>query len=124
MQIVSRALGELRPEIRIRLTQAVAGLSSAFEDLPIGSAPRPHVLRRGSVPQRTLAAGRPGAATSLGEASPGSRHPLSTSRAESAHQHSVARSDDPHGETKLSSASGLTQERESESLSKGGRSPG
>src|SRR5690554_1631284 len=33
-----------------------------------------------------------------------------------AHEHSVARSDDPHGDTKLSSSRGLTQEREGRSL--------
>ena len=34
-----------------------------------------------------------------------------------AHEHSIARSDDPHGDTKLSSSRGLTQEREGRSLS-------
>jgi hypothetical protein len=34
----------------------------------------------------------------------------------------VARSDDPHGDTKLSSARGLTQEREDESLARSQRS--
>ncbi|WP_257453772.1 DUF2267 domain-containing protein [Archangium lipolyticum] len=52
----------------------------------------------------------------LAEGRPGSRHPLSESRAERAHSHSVAREDNPHGDTKLSSAIGLTQEREQETL--------
>lgn len=45
----------------------------------------------------------------LAEGRPGSRHPLSESRPERAHAHSVARADNPHGDTKLSSASGLTR---------------
>ncbi|MBZ4417379.1 DUF2267 domain-containing protein [Myxococcus sp. RHSTA-1-4] len=55
----------------------------------------------------------------LAEGRPGSRHPLSESRPERTHTHSVARSDNPHGDTKLSSASGLTQEREHETLATG-----
>lgn len=55
--------------------------------------------------RRTLADGRPG-----------SRHPVSESRPERAHAHSVARSANPHGDTKLSSAAGLTQEREHTTL--------
>lgn len=53
----------------------------------------------------TLAGGRPG-----------SRHPLSEARPDGAHAESVARARDPHGATKLSSATGLTQEREGETL--------
>jgi uncharacterized protein (DUF2267 family) len=55
----------------------------------------------------------------LAEGRPGSRHPLSESRPERAHAYSVARTDNPHGETKLSSATGLTQEREQETLAAG-----
>ncbi|WP_164018160.1 DUF2267 domain-containing protein [Pyxidicoccus trucidator] len=50
---------------------------------------------------------------------PGSQHPLSEARPERAHTHSVARSDNPHEDTKLSSTSGLTQEREHETLATG-----
>ncbi|MCI0573615.1 MAG: DUF2267 domain-containing protein [Myxococcaceae bacterium] len=52
----------------------------------------------------------------LAEGQPGSRHPLSEARPERAHSHSVARADNPHGDSKLSSATGLTQEREQETL--------
>jgi uncharacterized protein (DUF2267 family) len=52
----------------------------------------------------------------LSEGRPGSRHPLSEARPERVHMHSVAREDNPHGDTKLSSARGLTQEREQETL--------
>lgn len=55
----------------------------------------------------------------LSEGRPGSRHPLSEARPERAHTHSVARSANPHEDTKLSSASGLTQEREHETLAAG-----
>lgn len=55
----------------------------------------------------------------LAEGRPGSRHPLSESQSERAHAHSVVRADNPHGETKLSSAAGLTQEREQETLATG-----
>jgi uncharacterized protein (DUF2267 family) len=55
----------------------------------------------------------------LAEGRPGSQHPVSESRPERAHAHSVARADNPHGDTKLSSATGLTQEREQETLAAG-----
>ncbi len=54
---------------------------------------------------------------SLAEADAASVHPLFRSRpAERAHSESVARAANPHAETKLSSAKGLTQEREEETL--------
>lgn len=52
----------------------------------------------------------------LAEGRPGSQHPVSETRPERAHAHSVARSANPHGDTKLSSARGLTQEREHTTL--------
>lgn len=55
----------------------------------------------------------------LAEGRPGSQHPLSEARPERAHSHSVVRADNPHGDTKLSSARGLTQEREEETLAAG-----
>ncbi|MFE8596419.1 DUF2267 domain-containing protein [Archangium violaceum] len=60
----------------------------------------------------------PGRGT-LAEGRPGSHHPLSEARPERAHSQSVARADNPHGDTKLSSAMGLTQEREQETLAAG-----
>lgn len=61
---------------------------------------------------------KPGHRT-LAEGRPGSQHPLSEARPERAHSHSVVRADNPHGDTKLSSARGLTQEREQETLAAG-----
>ena len=55
----------------------------------------------------------------LADGRPGSAHPLSEAKASEAHAESVARTDDPHAETRLSSAKGMTQEREQESLAEG-----
>jgi uncharacterized protein (DUF2267 family) len=55
----------------------------------------------------------------LAEGRPGSRHPLSEARPDRAQSHSVVRSENPHGDTKLSSSQGLTQEREKETLATG-----
>jgi len=55
----------------------------------------------------------------LSDGRPGGTHPISEASADRAHLDSVARSDDPHGDTKLSSAKGFTQERETESLAEG-----
>jgi uncharacterized protein (DUF2267 family) len=55
----------------------------------------------------------------LSEGRPGSAHPLSEARPERSHSHSVLRADNPHGDTKLSSATGLTQEREHATLATG-----
>jgi uncharacterized protein (DUF2267 family) len=52
----------------------------------------------------------------LAEGRPGSQHPVSEARPERAHHHSVALEDNPHEDTKLSSATGLTQEREQRTL--------
>jgi hypothetical protein len=66
--------------------------------------PPPHRIARAAA-HHTLATGRSGSA-----------HPLSESAPPGAQAHSVAREKNPHGETKISSASGLTQERLDESL--------
>lgn len=55
----------------------------------------------------------------LAEGRPGSEHPLSEGRADRAQSQSVARSENPHAETKLSSARGVTQEREHQTLAEG-----
>jgi uncharacterized protein (DUF2267 family) len=56
---------------------------------------------------------------SLASGRPASKHPLSESRADRAREHSVALESNPHGDTKLSSAEGLTQERLGEDLATG-----
>jgi hypothetical protein len=55
----------------------------------------------------------------LAEGRPGSRRPLAEARPPAGQADSVARTDNPHGDTKLSSARGLTQEREKESIATG-----
>jgi hypothetical protein len=55
----------------------------------------------------------------LAEGRPGSRHPLSEARSDRSQSESVVATENPHADTKLSSAHGLTQEREGESLATG-----
>jgi hypothetical protein len=74
--------------------------------------PPPHAQAVHASPLSTLAHGRPG-----------SLHPIAEAAPASGHAHSIARNDDPHGDTKLSSSTGLTQERLRESLATG-RPPG
>jgi hypothetical protein len=65
----------------------------------------------------------PGRGTTLATGRPGSRHPVSEAHEDRAHTESIARSDDPHGDTKLSSSRGLTQERLRETLAEGRPGP-
>jgi uncharacterized protein (DUF2267 family) len=110
-QVVCRALAEVLPfEVILWIDRHLPEIESLFELPEPVSAPAPyeHVLHPqpiGSRAHRTLAEGRPG-----------SLHPLSEARPERAQAHSVARSDNPHEGTKLSSARGMTQEREQETL--------
>jgi uncharacterized protein (DUF2267 family) len=108
-QIALHALGEaLGPDARGRLVRSMP--HEIGQDLwpPEEGAPAPHGAVPGGAPLDTLAAGRPG-----------SKHPVASSRPSQAQSHSVVREKNPHGETKLSSARGLTQERFSESLAEG-----
>lgn len=57
---------------------------------------------------------------SLAEALAASSRPIFAARPDRAQSESVARSPNPHGDTKLSSARGLTQEREEETLATAG----
>lgn len=83
--------------------------------------PRP-VERAPLEPERHLHDDNPpGDGPSLADGRLGSRRPLSEARPDDAraHQHSVARSDDPHGDTRMSSSHGLTQERNDDTLASG-----
>jgi hypothetical protein len=95
---------EARARVRRALALAIGALLSPRED----GVPPPHPEPPRAPAPGTLATGRPG-----------SRHPLSEARADRAHAHSVVREENPHGATKLSSAPGLTQEREGETLASG-----
>ena len=106
-EIACRVIGESAgPDVRARLRLALPEAGHFF--VP----PRPPTR-----PDRVDATGRH---HDLAEGRPGGSHPLATANpATLAHRHSVARSDDPHGESKLSGARGLTQEREENSLASG-----
>jgi uncharacterized protein (DUF2267 family) len=110
VDVVVRMLGELLDDdVRHRLARALPPriglrlLPADAEEPPRHDAPRAH-----APPVDTLASGRPG-----------SRHPLSEARPRAEQSHSVAVEANPHGETKLSSARGLTQERHRDALSTG-----
>jgi uncharacterized protein (DUF2267 family) len=105
---VCRALAESLPEaLTERLRRALPPATAAlFAPSPPATSPEP---RPHATPHRdTLAQGRAG-----------SRHPLSEAQPSGAQSESVVASDNPHGDTKLSSSHGLTQERERESLATG-----
>jgi uncharacterized protein (DUF2267 family) len=105
-EVVCAALGELLPteaveRLRRELGPAIARLFEAREE--------PESLERSA----------PAAGGTVATGRPGSRHPISEGRYDNAHSQSVVRSNNPHGQTKLSSARGLTQERERETLATG-----
>lgn len=108
--VLGRRLGDGDRQVVIRALPAE--IAADFER-PVREAPEslPPTLPSGT--GRTLATGRAG-----------SRHPIAEAAPERAHSESIARSDDPHGDTKLSSAEGFTQEREGETLAKGRAGPG
>jgi uncharacterized protein (DUF2267 family) len=90
-----------------RLQRALPGaIASLFELRATASGPLPR--QRVAAHRNTLAEGRPG-----------SQRPLSDARTDGAHSQSVVCADNPHGDTKLSSSRGMTQEREHESLAEG-----
>lgn len=96
----------LRPEVLRLLREALPWEVAVLFTPREAPAPVEHV--RLDPTRRTLAEGRPGGARPLYEARP-----------DRAHSESVARAENPHADTKLSSASGLTQEREEETLATG-----
>ncbi|MBN1208953.1 MAG: DUF2267 domain-containing protein [Myxococcaceae bacterium] len=105
--VVCQAVAEaLSPAALHRLREALPESMGALFTLPAPAERFEHIHLDPS--HHTLAEGRPG-----------SQHPLSESRPERAHTGSVVRADNPHADTKLSSAGGLTQEREQETLAAG-----
>ncbi len=115
LQIVGRALAEqLDPALLAQLRGELPDeLGELLDETRGRSAETPSVHHA-----RTLAEGRPGSRRSLSASAPGSERPISGARPDSPHRHSVAEQN-PHGDTKLSSAAGSTQEREQESLATG-----
>jgi uncharacterized protein (DUF2267 family) len=125
-QVVCRALAELLPEAGVRRLQkslpALAPLFSVPE--PPAPAAGPEHLRSDPAPDHTLAGGKPGSDRPLSEGGAPSEHAFSEAPVVQGHSHSVARTLDPHADTRLSSARGLTQEREAESLATARRGAG
>ena len=116
-QTVCQVLGEQLPEdVRLRFARTLpAEIHVLFTPRARGPVlPRP-VHGRPDV--------EPGAGTTLASGRPGSRHAVGDTQADPAHSQSVARSDNPHGETKVSSARGTTQERLRETLAEGRPGP-
>ena len=112
-QIVLRLIAErLDPDLRTRLVRTLpADLAELLAD-HVEGAPPAHSRPSHAPPLTTLASGRPG-----------SRHPVSEARPDRAHSHSVVKEDNPHGETKVSSAKGMTQERLGDSIASGHPGP-
>ena len=104
-QVVLAAIGRAVPDdVARRLERALPrDVAELFRPRETGDPP-PHAGPLG----HTLASGRAG-----------SRHPLAEAAATKAQSHSVVREANPHGETKLSSARGMTQERLGDSLAEG-----
>jgi uncharacterized protein (DUF2267 family) len=106
-QIVLRALAEHLPEdVLTRLRRHLPGdIGALLARREVDRGVAEHAVRAGE--GHSLARGRPG-----------SRRPLSEARPTRTHAESVA-AENPHGDTKLSSARGLTQERLGETLATG-----
>jgi hypothetical protein len=111
-QVVLQAMAEVLSETDLqRLMQHVGpNMCELFTPCVL---PDDQTARAASQPSES------GKGDTLATGQPGSRHPLSTARPETAHTHSVVRSDNPHADTKLSSTSGMTQERAHETLAEG-----
>jgi hypothetical protein len=114
-QIVCGTMGRtLDPELRAELVRSLpTELAPWFETAPKYVAPA-----TGAGRGHHLSDGKPGSAHAMSDSAPGSSHPLDTAQPETGHSNSVA-ADNPHGDSKVSSARGMTQERERESLAEG-----
>jgi hypothetical protein len=114
-QIVCGTMGRtLDPELCAELVRSLpTELGPWFDAVPRFEAPATG-LGRG----HHLSDGKPGAAHTMSEGAPGSSHPVDTAHPGRRQSNSVA-ADNPHGDSKVSSARGLTQEREHESLAEG-----
>jgi hypothetical protein len=109
VDVALRALGDCLPaDERARLLRVLPEAIGRQLVPPDYGAPPEHRARPHAPVVNTLAHGRPG-----------SLHPVAESAPARGQTHSVAANDDPHGETKLSSARGMTQERWRESLATG-----
>lgn len=106
VEVVCRVVGEAQPEeVRARLCRHLPKDLAELFCAPPAPQPPPPRVHHAQEERMTLASGRPGSA-----------HPLSESRPPLAQRHSVVLAENPHEDSKLSSSSGLTQERLDESM--------
>lgn len=105
-EVVCRVLSESLPDDVVRRVAAAlpATFGDLFRSLPTPESPPAHRIVPGPH-HHSLATGKPG-----------SLQPLSEAHPPGAHAHSVVCETNPHGDTKVSSTKGTTQERERESL--------
>jgi uncharacterized protein (DUF2267 family) len=106
--IAARLPGEAQLRLKADLPRDIASLLT--RSTPEGHPARLERTRR-HPPRPTLATGKPGSA-----------HPISEARAGLPHTHASG-NPNPHAETKLSSASGTTQEQAHETLAEGSPGP-
>jgi uncharacterized protein (DUF2267 family) len=113
-QSCCRALAEgFEEDARHRLTNRLPDELARLFDLSAEEHERRGAwIHRARRERSTLSEGRPASHTPISEATP-----------HDAQQDSVTRSDNPHGDTKLSSSPGTTQERERETLARGRPKP-
>ena len=117
-QVVCRVLAELlSTETVARLRRCLPELATLFtRPEPEQPASGPQHLRDEQPPDHTLAGGKAGSDRPLYDARPASAAALPTDSPPRGHAQSIAVADDPHGNSKLSGARGLSQEREGRSL--------
>lgn len=115
-QVVLRVVGNALPdELRARLTKALPGeIARVMEPARFGAPPPYGTPVVDDVPEPL---------TSLASGRSGSRRPLSEAAPPAGQTHSVAREANPHGDVKLSSARGMTQERLGRALADGHGGP-
>lgn len=97
--------GETLTWLRLRLPDGFAGVLAQRTEPP--PPPAPHPAEHAPGTGRTLADGRPGPS-----------NPISSADARG-QRHSIACTDEPHADTRLSTAQGITQERNQETIASG-----
>jgi uncharacterized protein (DUF2267 family) len=120
-QVVCRTLAELLPEADLeRLKRHLPELAPLFSVPEAAEVTEVAERPRHPVTDHTLAGGRPGSSRPLSEAGERQRA-VNGAKPEPSQTHSIAVSRDPHDDTRLSSARGLTQEREGRTLATAGQ---
>jgi hypothetical protein len=117
-QVCCRVLAAGLPAASVRRIQvALPEVAPLFDSIERGSPPDgPYQLRHDPMPDYSIAGGRPGASRPLATARPIAVAEALEGATRLTHSNSVVSAQEPHSDTKLSSARGLTQEREHRSL--------